>query len=114
MYVTSSCSLKALSYHTNLAGNQLPKRSRKDLDLSRVTEVALALLETSRQLHRSWDRIYDNWTSNELKYYWTKLPLRLKPSRSELIEISQTSSSPRLRERYGRIVERLMAQMPNA
>jgi hypothetical protein len=63
---------------------------------------------------RSWDRVYANWTSDELKYYWTKLPLRLRPSKSELIELSQSSTSPRLRERYGRILERLTAQMPNA
>lgn len=63
---------------------------------------------------RSWERTYANWTSDELKYYWTKLPLRLRPSKSELLDLAQNSNSPKLRERYALILERLTAQATNA
>jgi len=63
---------------------------------------------------RSWESTYATWTSDEIKYYWTKLPLRFKPSTSELIELAQTSGSPKLRERYSRIVEQLISQPPDA
>jgi len=63
---------------------------------------------------RSWERTYANWTSDKLKYFWTKLPLRLKPSKSELFELAQNAKSFKLRERYSRILERLTSQVPNA
>ena len=59
---------------------------------------------------RSWQSTYANWSSDEFKYYWTKLPLLLKPSKKELAELSQTAASPALRERYARILERLESQ----
>jgi hypothetical protein len=45
---------------------------------------------------RSWESTYSNWTSNEWKYYWTKLPLWVKPSKSELAELAQTADSPEM------------------
>jgi len=63
---------------------------------------------------RSWESTYANWTSDELKYYWTKLPLRLKPSKRELIELAQSSKSAKLRERYSRILEGFASKAPNA
>jgi len=57
---------------------------------------------------RSWESTYANWTSDEVKYYWTKLPLRLKPSKFELVELAQTAESPEMRARYVRILERLV------
>ncbi len=62
---------------------------------------------------RSWDNTYRNWSSDELKYYWTKLPLRLKPSKTELRELAKSSEAPEMRERYARILERLESQMPD-
>lgn len=60
---------------------------------------------------RSWESTYANWTSDDLMYYWRKLPLCLKPSKFELAELAQTASSPQMRARYGRILERLESQM---
>jgi hypothetical protein len=61
---------------------------------------------------RSWECTYAGWTSDELelKYYWTKLPLRLKPSKAELAELARTCESLKMRERYARILERLESQ----
>jgi ectoine hydroxylase-related dioxygenase (phytanoyl-CoA dioxygenase family) len=60
---------------------------------------------------RSWENTYANWTSDELKYYWTKLPLHFKPSKLELAELARTSYSPEKRARYARILERIESQM---
>jgi ectoine hydroxylase-related dioxygenase (phytanoyl-CoA dioxygenase family) len=109
-----------LLFHSLTVHEAIPNRSdqlRISVDFrfqSYDREVNPAVFVFTGSGARSWDRVYANWTSDELKYYWTKLPLRLKPSKSELIELSQSSTSPRLRERYGRILERLRAQMPNA
>ena len=54
---------------------------------------------------RSWEKTYANWPSDELKYYWTRLPLELKPSKLELAELAQTSATPDLRARYAGILE---------
>jgi ectoine hydroxylase-related dioxygenase (phytanoyl-CoA dioxygenase family) len=54
---------------------------------------------------RSWEKTYANWPSDELKYYWTRLPLQLKPSKLELAELARTSGSPAQRARYAGILE---------
>ena len=59
--------------------------------------------------NRSWEDVYSRWDSNDLKYYWLKLPLTLKPSRQELAELAATSESPKMRARYARILERIQA-----
>jgi ectoine hydroxylase-related dioxygenase (phytanoyl-CoA dioxygenase family) len=60
---------------------------------------------------RSWEKTYADWPSDELKYYWTHLPLQLKPSRQELAELAQTAERPEMRLRYARTLERLDMQM---
>ncbi len=54
---------------------------------------------------RSWERIYANWPSDELKYYWTQLPLRLKPSKLQLAELARNAEPPGERARYARILD---------
>jgi ectoine hydroxylase-related dioxygenase (phytanoyl-CoA dioxygenase family) len=54
---------------------------------------------------RSWPKTYANWLSDELQYYWTKLPLQLKPSKLELAELARTSESAQERVRYAGILE---------
>jgi ectoine hydroxylase-related dioxygenase (phytanoyl-CoA dioxygenase family) len=54
---------------------------------------------------RSWEKTYANWPSDELKYYWTQLPLQLKPSKLELAELARTAESPHERARYAAILE---------
>jgi ectoine hydroxylase-related dioxygenase (phytanoyl-CoA dioxygenase family) len=54
---------------------------------------------------KSWEKTYANWPSDDLKYYWTRLPLQLKPSKLELAELAQTSESPDHRARYAGILK---------
>jgi ectoine hydroxylase-related dioxygenase (phytanoyl-CoA dioxygenase family) len=56
---------------------------------------------------RSWKSVYRDWVSDDLKYYWTKLPLELNPSKLELAELAATSASIEMRSRYARILERI-------
>ncbi len=54
---------------------------------------------------RSWEKIYADWPSDALKYYWKRLPLQLKPSKLELAELARTAESPAQRARYAGILE---------
>lgn len=60
---------------------------------------------------RSWETVYANWLSDDLKYFWKRMPLTLKPSVTELSELAETAESPRMRARYAKIVEQLESQM---
>ncbi len=61
---------------------------------------------------RSWESTYANWPSDDLKYYWKRMPLTFKPSRADLAHLAQTDDSPQMRERYARILSQLELQMP--
>jgi ectoine hydroxylase-related dioxygenase (phytanoyl-CoA dioxygenase family) len=67
-----------------------------------INPAALVFAGSGR---RSWPRTYANWSSDELKYYWKKLPLQLKPSKLELAELARSSEPPDQRARYARILE---------
>jgi ectoine hydroxylase-related dioxygenase (phytanoyl-CoA dioxygenase family) len=56
---------------------------------------------------KSWEKTYAGWPSDDLKYYWKKLPLNLEPSVTELVELSNTASSAALRARYSKILSQL-------
>jgi ectoine hydroxylase-related dioxygenase (phytanoyl-CoA dioxygenase family) len=56
---------------------------------------------------RSWSDVYRGWLSDELKYYWTKLPLELNPSKLQLAELAANAESNEMRSRYRRILERI-------
>lgn len=56
---------------------------------------------------KSWEKTYSTWPSDDLKYYWKKLPLRLKPSKSELAELALHAESSSARARYARILSQL-------
>jgi hypothetical protein len=56
---------------------------------------------------RSWEKTYANWPSDELKYYWTRLPLQLRPSKLELAELARSAESPDQRARYAGILRAL-------
>jgi Phytanoyl-CoA dioxygenase (PhyH) len=62
---------------------------------------------------KSWDATYANWRSDELKYYWTRFPLRFKPSKAELAELVETAEPAEMRARYARILSKVEAQMPD-
>ena len=62
---------------------------------------------------RSWDKIYANWHSDELKYFWKRVPLKLKPNKTELAQLAESADSPRMRSRYANILSQLELQMPD-
>jgi ectoine hydroxylase-related dioxygenase (phytanoyl-CoA dioxygenase family) len=67
-----------------------------------INPAALVFAGSGR---KSWETTYANWPSDELKYYWTRLPLQLKPSKFELAELARTSESPAQRARWAGILE---------
>ncbi len=56
---------------------------------------------------KSWEKTYSGWDSDDLKYYWKDLPLRLKPSKSELERLSATADNPAARAKYDRILSQI-------
>jgi hypothetical protein len=56
---------------------------------------------------KSWETTYARWHSDDLKFYWKKMPLTLKPSRSEIEQLAKTAESSSLRSRYARILSQL-------
>ena len=56
---------------------------------------------------KSWEKTYAGWHSDDLKYYWKKLPLEFKPSKSEIEQLAETADSPSARAKYARIVSQL-------
>jgi hypothetical protein len=53
---------------------------------------------------KTWESIYADWRSDDLKYYWRKLPLQFKPSIAELAELARTAEPLEMRARYARIL----------
>lgn len=39
--------------------------------------------------HLTWDEVYENWSSDELQYYWRKLPLQMSPWDNRYMEPSR-------------------------
>jgi ectoine hydroxylase-related dioxygenase (phytanoyl-CoA dioxygenase family) len=56
---------------------------------------------------KSWEKTYADWQSDELKFYWKRLPLTLRPSKEELEELAATTESPAVRARYTRMASQL-------
>jgi ectoine hydroxylase-related dioxygenase (phytanoyl-CoA dioxygenase family) len=56
---------------------------------------------------KSWEKTYAAWRSEELKYYWKKLPLEFQPSKSELETLAMSAESSSVRARYARILSQL-------
>ena len=56
---------------------------------------------------KSWEKTYANWRFDDLKYYWKKTPLKFKPSKSEIEQLSKTADPPSTRARYARILSQL-------
>jgi ectoine hydroxylase-related dioxygenase (phytanoyl-CoA dioxygenase family) len=66
-----------------------------------------ATLAFAGESAKSWEKTYSGWRSDDLKYYWKKLPLRFDPSMAELEQLSKTADSPRKRAMYVRILSQL-------
>jgi hypothetical protein len=56
---------------------------------------------------KSWEKTYARWRSDDLKYYWKKMPLTFKPSKSEIEHLTKTSDSLSMQARYARILSQL-------
>ncbi len=56
---------------------------------------------------KSWEKTYAHWRSNDLQYYWKKMPLTLKPSKAELEQLTRTADPPSVRARYARVLNQL-------
>jgi ectoine hydroxylase-related dioxygenase (phytanoyl-CoA dioxygenase family) len=66
-----------------------------------------ANLVFSGESGKSWEKTYAGWSSDELKFYWKKLPLTLKPSKAELANLAETAASATTRTRYARMISQL-------
>lgn len=56
---------------------------------------------------KSWEKTYADWHSDELKFYWKRLRLKLEPSKAELLHLAETAESPATRSRYARMISQL-------
>lgn len=56
---------------------------------------------------KSWEKTYAHWRSDDLKYYWKRLPLTLEPSQTEIKRLIMTTESANLQARYARILNQL-------
>jgi ectoine hydroxylase-related dioxygenase (phytanoyl-CoA dioxygenase family) len=56
---------------------------------------------------KSWEKTYSGWRSEDLKFYWKRIPLTLKPSKEELAHLAESAESPSGRARYARMVSQL-------
>lgn len=77
-------------------------------DYERAIHPASLVFPGSNQ--RSWENTYENWSSDALKYFWKRLPLKLQPSIEELTELAATADSERMRMRYSRILGQILSQ----
>jgi ectoine hydroxylase-related dioxygenase (phytanoyl-CoA dioxygenase family) len=66
-----------------------------------------ANLVFSGESGKSWEKTYAGWSSDELKFYWKKIPLTLKPSKAELANLAETAESATTRTRYARMISQL-------
>jgi ectoine hydroxylase-related dioxygenase (phytanoyl-CoA dioxygenase family) len=56
---------------------------------------------------KSWEKTYAGWHSENLKYYWKKIPLAFQPSKLEIERLAETADSPSTRAKYARIASQL-------
>jgi len=56
---------------------------------------------------KSWEKTYAGWHSNDLKFYWKRFPLTLRPSKEELAHLAEAEESSSQRARYARMVSQL-------
>jgi ectoine hydroxylase-related dioxygenase (phytanoyl-CoA dioxygenase family) len=98
------------SLTVHAASPNLSNRLRISLDC-RFQDCGRALnpanLAFGGESGKSWEKTYASWRSSDLKYYWKKMPLMLKPSKAELELLMRNADSPSGRARYARILSQL-------
>jgi len=76
-------------------------------DYCRPLNPSTVVFAGSSDGRRSWETTYALWRSDELKYFWKRMPLHFKPSKNELAQLAQSADSPEMRSRYARILNEL-------
>jgi Phytanoyl-CoA dioxygenase (PhyH) len=98
------------SLTVHAASPNISNRLRISLDC-RFQDYARALnpanLAFAGDSGKSWEKTYARWRSSDLKYYWNRMPLTFKPSKSEIEQLAKTAESPSMRARYSRILSQL-------
>lgn len=56
---------------------------------------------------KSWETAYARWRSNDLQYYWKRLPLTFQPSRLEIEHLAMSAEPASTRARYARILSQI-------
>jgi ectoine hydroxylase-related dioxygenase (phytanoyl-CoA dioxygenase family) len=56
---------------------------------------------------KTWEKTYAAWHSDDLKFYWKRLPLTLKPTKEELERLAETAESFSARSKYARMRSQL-------
>jgi hypothetical protein len=82
-------------------------------DAARAINPAELMFAGGSPNGRTWESTYAYWRSDELKYFWRKMPLKLKPTRADLAQLAHTADSEKMRARYGRILALLEPEMPS-
>lgn len=102
-----------LIFHSLTVHAALPNLSRQmriSIDC-RFQDYARAIhpanLAFAGESGKSWEKTYSEWPSDDLKYYWKKLPLCLKPGKAELEHLSLHAQSATVRAKSSRILSQL-------
>ncbi len=56
---------------------------------------------------KSWEKTYAGWSSDDLKFYWKRLPLELQPSKAEIRILADVTEDPAKRARYEKMLSQL-------
>jgi ectoine hydroxylase-related dioxygenase (phytanoyl-CoA dioxygenase family) len=98
------------SLTVHAAGPNLSDRLRLSLDC-RFQDSKRALnpsnLVFAGESGKSWEKTYAGWHSDDLKFYWKRIPLTLKPSKEDLAHLAEAEESSSQRARYARMVSQL-------
>lgn len=99
------------SLTVHAASPNVSKKMRISLDC-RFQDYRRALnpanLAFAGESGKSWDKTYSGWQSDDLKYYWKRLPLNLQPSARELAQLCATAESPALKSKYSKILSQII------
>jgi ectoine hydroxylase-related dioxygenase (phytanoyl-CoA dioxygenase family) len=56
---------------------------------------------------KSWEKTYAGWHSDDLKFYWKRVPLTFKPTTQELMFLAESAEPASVRARYVRMLSQL-------
>ncbi len=79
-------------------------------DAARAVDPAALVFPGSSSDRRTWADTYADWKFPDLKFYWQKIPLELRPSAGELTRLAESAEPSEMRERYARILVQIEQQ----